>query len=261
MKHLFLSPHFDDAVLSCGATIHQLVASGESVEVRTIMGGLPHSLPDSPIVRDLHNRWQEGSDPVSARIEEDKRAVVRLGADCTRLSYWLDCIYRVTRSGKVLYPDGESIFGDPHPEDFATQLLPTIVLEANEIPTYIYAPLGAGHHVDHQIVRNWAINLKQYMPWVALKFYEEYPYTEDPHAVERAISFFSDNYSRLQLQQEIVLVNEAAVTAKMESIACYKSQISSFWPDLQAMETETRRALMEAGSGVSAERYWVVSLE
>ncbi len=261
MKHLFLSPHFDDAVLSCGATIQQLVASGESVEVRTIMAGLPHSLPDTAIVRDLHDRWQEGGNPVRARIEEDKLAVERLGAVCTRFSFWLDCIYRVTRSGKVLYPDGESIFGEINPEDVAAQLLPTVVLEANEIPNHIYAPLGAGHHVDHQIVRNWAITLKQYMPWVALKFYEEYPYTQDPHAVERAMIYFTENYPRLHLQQEIVPVNEAAVKVKLEAIACYKTQISSFWPDLQTMEAATRQSLIEAGNGVSAERYWVVSLD
>ena len=256
MKHLFLSPHFDDAVLSCGGTIQQLVANGESVEVRTIMAGLPHKLPDSPIVRELHDRWQGGESPVLARIREDELAVGHLGAACTRLSFWLDCIYRVTRSGKILYPDGASIFAEIHPEDVAGQLLPTVVLSALEIPEVIYAPLGAGHHVDHQIVRNWAINLKQYTPWVALKFYEEYPYTEDPQAVNRAMTFFDENYPLLRLRPETVALGEAAVQAKIEAIGFYTSQISSFWPDLGLMDSAVRQSLLRTGEGAYAERYW-----
>ncbi|MCA0456892.1 MAG: PIG-L family deacetylase [Chloroflexi bacterium] len=256
MKHLFLSPHFDDAVLSCGGTIQQLVAQGESVEVRTIMAGLPHKLPDSPFVHELHARWQAGESPVRTRIREDELAVGHLGAACTRLSFWLDCIYRVTRSGTILYPDGKAIFAEIHPEDVAAQLLPTVVLSALEIPEVIYAPLGAGHHIDHQIVRNWAINLKHDTPWVALKFYEEYPYTEDPQAVNRAMSFFNENDLSLGLRPETVTLDEAAVQAKIEAIGFYTSQISSFWPDLQLMDSVVRQSLLRTGEGTYAERYW-----
>lgn len=259
MKHLFLSPHFDDAVLSCGATIHQLVRAGHAVEVRTIMAGIPVRLPVSSIVQELHARWQEGQNPVTARIQEDTRAVERLGAKCTRLSYWLDCIYRTSRSGQVLYADQDSIFADIHPDDLAAQLVPTIALPGNETPNVIYAPLGAGHHVDHQIVRNWAVTLKQYTPWVALKFYEEYPYTKDPLAVDRAMTIFTQHFPWLPLELERVAVDEQAVQAKLQAIACYTSQLSSFWPDHDTMESETRQSLLGAGEGQYAERYWTAA--
>jgi len=137
-------------------------------------------------------------------------------------------------------------------------LLPTIVLAAHEIPRVIYAPLGAGHHVDHQIVRNWAVTLKQYYPWVALKFYEEYPYTQDPQAVDKALALLQQAYPALNLPLEIVSLTEADIQGKLDAIACYKSQISSFWTDLQHMESATRQSLVAAGNGSPAERYWVV---
>ena len=193
MTHLLLSPHFDDAVLSCGGTIHHLVAAGEPVDVRTVMAGVPHRLPDTPFVHELHTCWQETTNPVQARMQEDDAALQRLGAKATRMVNWLDCVYRTSRAGAALYPDEASIFGEIHPHDTTAQLLPTIVLNAYEVPRFIYAPLGAGHHVDHQIVRNWAVTLKQYYPWVALKFYEEYPYTQDPQAVDNALSIFRNS--------------------------------------------------------------------
>ena len=258
MTHLFLSPHFDDAVLSCGGTIHQLVAAGEKVDVRTVMAGIPPRLPDTPFIQELHARWQV-TDPVQTRMQEDDAALQHIGAGASRMVNWFDCVYRMTRTGEVLYPDEASIFGEINPNDTIAQLLPTIVLATHEIPRFVYAPLGTGHHVDHQIVRNWVITLKQYYPWVALKFYEEYPYTQDPQAVDKALSFLQQTHPALRLKLEVVSLTEADVQGKIDAIACYKSQISSFWTDLQQMEAETRQSLRAAGNGTEAERYWVVA--
>ncbi|MBA3872064.1 MAG: PIG-L family deacetylase [Anaerolineae bacterium] len=259
MTNLFLSPHFDDAVLSCGGTIHQLVAAGEKVEVRTVMAGIPSRLPDSALVQELHARWQGGTNPVQVRILEDDAAMQQIGAKTSRMPNWFDCIYRMSRTGEVLYPDEASIFGEINANDRTAQLLPTIVLSPQEIPRVIYVPLGAGHHVDHQIVCNWGITLKQYYPWVALKFYEEYPYTQDPQAVEKALSILKQLYPALRLNLELVSLTEADIQSKLDAIRCYKSQISSFWTDLQQMEAETRQSLRTAANGTGAERYWVVA--
>ena len=257
MTHLVLSPHFDDAALSCGGTIHQLVAAGETVDVRTVMAGVPHQYPDTAFVHELHTRWQEGIKPVQMRLQEDDAAMQRLGAKASHMANWFDCVYRLSRTGQALYPDEKAIFGDINPDDLVASLVPTIVLSVTEIPRVIYAPLGAGHHVDHQIVRNWGITLKQYYPWVALKFYEEYPYTQDPQAVDQALTLLQQAYPALSLQLELVSLTEADIQGKLNAIACYKSQISSFWTDLQHMESDTRRSLVAAGNGTPAERYWV----
>jgi LmbE family N-acetylglucosaminyl deacetylase len=258
MTHLILSPHFDDAVLSCGGIIHHLVKSGQTVDVRTVMAGEPVQLPETPLVHDLHARWQEGDNPVQARIQEDEVALWKLGAKVSRMVNWTDCIYRTARDGEALYPEQPTIFGEIHPKDQVAQLLPTIVLKAHEVPRTIYAPLGAGHHVDHQIVRNWALTLKQYYPWVALKFYEEYPYTEKPQAVDQALTYLRSTYPALHLELEVVPLTEDDIQGKLDAIFCYKSQISSFWKNYEQMEYETRQSLTRAGDGTPSERYWVV---
>ncbi|MEZ4671237.1 MAG: PIG-L family deacetylase [Anaerolineae bacterium] len=259
MIHLFLSPHFDDAPLSCGGTIHHLVQAGKKVMVRTVMGGIPNleRLPDTPMVRELHTRWERGTNPVLARIAEDEKAIASLGADYVRMGVWTDCIYRAARDGAPFYAEWDKVIGEIQPDDPAGKLAPLVVLPADEPLTCIYAPLGAGHHVDHQIIRNWGLMLKVYMPWVALKFYEEYPYTQDPEAVNRALEYFRTLERAPQMTSEVINLTEANVQAKVTSIACYESQISSFWSGLAEMEAATHDALQRTGNGVPGERFWV----
>jgi LmbE family N-acetylglucosaminyl deacetylase len=256
--HLFLSPHFDDAVLSCGGLIHQLVSGGKRVVIRTVMGGKPSpkTSPDTPITRDLHARWSAGADPVGVRIEEDERAVASLGAVADRLVNWTDCVYRVSRSSGALYATEESLWGEIHPEDVAGNLLPTLVLPPREVVHAIYAPLAVGHHIDHQIVRNWALELRKQYPWVALKFYEEYPYLEQPNVVDRAIQFFATCQPPLKLGAEVVLLDEADMSAKVAAIAHYATQISTFWTDTAALNAAVQASLNRVGGGQPAERLW-----
>lgn len=256
--HLFLSPHYDDAVLSCGGLIHKLVGEGKRVVVRTIMGGAPSpdAIPDTPITRSLHTRWAAGENPVTARIAEDEAAVTSLGAKAEHLVYWMDCIYRVSRKGEPLYGTEASLWRQIHPDDVAGQLLPTMVLGPNDVIQGIYAPMGVGQHVDHLIVRNWAIELRKQYPWVALKFYEEYPYIETAGAVDEAMKFFTAHDPPLKLEAELVPLQEADVAAKVKAVGFYTSQISSFWADAVAMDAGIRATLARTGNGQPAERLW-----
>lgn len=259
--HLFLSPHFDDAVLSCGGTIHQLAQRGESVIVRTVMGQQPNPqrIPDTPIVRELHARWGQDEAVVATRIREDETAVRSLGATPQHMRVWGDCVYRVAKDGKPLYTSEGSLFGEIHPDDPAGQLIPTIVLPPRDRIHILYAPLGAGHHVDHQIVRNWALELWKQMPTLALKFYEEYPYSENKSAVDRALLYYQENGVRLEA--EPVSLNEADVEAKIRAIALYGSQISTFWENSETMGQAVRQFLARVGGGLPVERYWTATPE
>lgn len=261
MYHLFLSPHFDDAVLSCGATIYQLVQAGKPVIALTIMAANPslEQVPDSPIVRELHDRWASGEQPVEARIREDEIAITSLGAECRRMNIWTDCIYRQSRKGAVLYTSWEEVFGEIHPEDTAAKFLPSLVLPPAEPLLCIYAPLGVGHHVDHQIVRNWGMELQRQTPWVALKFYEEYPYIEQPGALEAASAYFAALDPPLRFSPEVVYAPEPAVAAKLQAIRAYQSQLSSFWSSDHEMIRAVRGTMMATGAGELAERYWLIN--
>ncbi len=259
--HLFLSPHLDDAVLSCGGQIHSLCAAGHSVVVYTVMAGKPQGpLPESPILSDLHARWGTAGNPVAERRGEDIKALRRLGA-VARHGALLDCVYRVryTESGEpqALYPSEQSLWGEPVPDDPALALLEALPLLYPQADA-VHVPLGAGGHVDHRLVRDWGRRLARANPELAVYFYEEYPYSRHPDAVQRALRIFDG----VSLMPTVIVLDEAALHAKIEAIACYESQISTFWPDIETMAKEVRAAAEQTGSwkfavqGVLAEREW-----
>ncbi|NTV35511.1 MAG: PIG-L family deacetylase, partial [Anaerolineaceae bacterium] len=74
MHWIFLSPHFDDAVFSCGGLIYEQVQQGDQVEIWTICAG---DLPEgqlSPFAEELHARWTTGRETISSRAAEDQLA-------------------------------------------------------------------------------------------------------------------------------------------------------------------------------------------
>jgi hypothetical protein len=57
-------------------------------------------------------------------------------------------------------------------------------------------------------------------------------------------------------QTELVLISQRALEAKTAAIACYRSQLSTFWSDLAEMEGAIRAFAEQTGNGRPAERYW-----
>ncbi|GAB4575960.1 MAG: PIG-L family deacetylase [Anaerolineae bacterium] len=254
--HLFLSPHLDDAVLSCGGQIHQLVAAGHTVVVYTVMAGRPaRDLPDSELLAELHTRWQAGDNPVQERRWEDMQAMRRLGA-IPRHGSIPDCIYRLTyKPGGVpsaLYPTEQSLWGAVHPADTAPMLL-----EATPMPypdaDVLHVPLGVGGHVDHRLVRDWGRRLARAYAGLTTTFYEEYPYSQQPEAVSTALEFFAP----AQAEPILHTLDNAALEAKCAAIACYSSQISTFWAGEEEMARQVRAYASATGGGQYAEREWV----
>src|SRR5262249_20208859 len=146
--HIFLSPHLDDAALSCGGVIARHSAMGVRVLVVTVCTASSPG-PFSPFAQALHSRWNlDPARAVSARLYEDDLAMERLGADYYQVGQ-LDAIYRLPEA----YASEETLFGIPAPDD---PLLPALrqLISAlrNRVPrAMFYAPLGVGNHVDHQL--------------------------------------------------------------------------------------------------------------
>jgi len=237
--HVYLSPHLDDAVLSCGGRIWQQMQAGERVLVATIFAGTPApDAPLSPFAQELHARWGHPAEAVARRQEEDLAALALLGAEAV---HWLytDCIYRRTPDGHFPYASEEALWGEVHPAEnslvveVATRLA-TLPLMSDDTA---YAPLGVGHHLDHQIVR-YAAEASGH----TLVYYEDFPYTEDPQAVQVALM-------KGQWQAESAPLSREALGAKIAAIACYHSQLSTFWADV---------AEMAAAVWAFAERYWTL---
>lgn len=251
--YLFLSPHLDDAVLSCGGFIHTLVQGGDTVVVLTITAGdPPDPFPDTPLVRSLHARWEAGEHPVAVRRLEDITSLQVLGAQAIH-AHHLDCVYRTHGEG-ALYPVESSIFESLHPND------PLPATLEDEIPASLtrfpglqalIAPLGVGHHVDHQITRDWALSIKRHAPQLALRFYEEYPYTRDRSAIQHAL----DLLPGINLRPVVQILSVANMEAKIRAIACHRSQISTFWENEEGMGQDVLGAFLRP-DGTFTEKYW-----
>jgi LmbE family N-acetylglucosaminyl deacetylase len=254
--HLYISPHLDDATLSCGGRMWRQAQTGERVRVVTIFAGPP--LPDaplSPFAREMHAQWGL-ADPVAARQEEDSAALALLGV---KGAYWpyVDCIYRHTAEGGFLYDSEEALFGEVQPVDGAlvaelTGRLQTLTCEQ---ASTIYAPLAVGRHVDHQIVRRAVTGLE------GVVYYEDYPYAARPGALEAALGDVGQigNLPYIfpeQWQAEHVTLSQEALEAKIAAIACYGSQLTTLdWADAAQMAAAVRAFAWQVGRDRPAERY------
>lgn len=262
--HLFLSPHLDDVVLSCGGTIHQLTARGDQVVVLTVMAGEPSdNLPDTPLLKAIRERWGAGHQLVSARRREDLRAARQLGAKVVHLPM-LECLFRTARSGDgtrtALYPLEDSVFGDYQKADELRVLLLESQSCVREGVVTIYAPLCADHHIDHRLVRDWALVLTGARNAPTLKFYGEFPSIQNKMALNRVMLFYRQEMPALSFAQENIVLSEDDVAAKIRAIRSYESHLGVLWQSTELMERAVRDYLDFYGEGRPAEPLWTVQL-
>jgi LmbE family N-acetylglucosaminyl deacetylase len=148
MPVVVVSPHLDDAVMSCG----QLLAANPGSIVVTVFAGRPAD--------GRRGSWDERSfgqddDPMILRRDEDRRALARLDATPVHLDF-LDHQYR----------DGER-------HDISTiELHATLAAELDRCEGTVYLPLGADH-VDHRLVCAAGMEVLAEGRWC---LYEELPY-------------------------------------------------------------------------------------
>lgn len=145
---VILSPHFDDAVLSCW---HVLAGAGEVLVVNVFAG--------EPSAGTL-GWWDElagATDSVAAvrmRVEEDRRALALAGCTAVNLPF-LDSQYR---------QPGEA------PGEIAEALREVVAADAR-----LYAPVSLGnHHRDHTAVREAALAL--HAEGADLRLYADLPH-------------------------------------------------------------------------------------
>jgi LmbE family N-acetylglucosaminyl deacetylase len=224
----YLSPHLDDAVFSCGGLIAQQAAAGDEVRVVTVCAGDPPVGELTPFAYELHRRWGGAGSPVGLRRAEDHVACGRIGASVVHLPV-PDAIYRRSPGGEARYPDLESLFaGVARDETDLVEEVTALLEKAVPPDAELYAPLGVGGHVDHLVARQAVSRMKR-----SLWFYRDLPYALRPESnVAGTVPPGG---------------TEAIVTLAPEEIATwatasgeYHSQLSSFWPDYEAMEGDLR---------------------
>lgn len=278
MVEVFLAPHLDDAALSAGGSIHRLAAAGARVVVLTVCAGPPPEADLSPYALSLHARW--GQPPAQAlasaaamvarRRGEDRAACRRLGAAHAHLRL-PDLIYRRRADGGWAAESDAQLFAGAAGVDEATvealarrlrRRLGRMAARRSEGShdghrLRLWTPLGIGDHVDHHLCRRAAERLAaDRSPGLTLRYYEDYPYAGDAAARARALAAGPAGGAWRAVE---LAIGDADLAAKLDAVACFGSQISSFWTDEGAM----RRAITAFGRAPSGdgwrERFWEVA--
>jgi LmbE family N-acetylglucosaminyl deacetylase len=218
--NLYLSPHLDDAILSCGGLIHVQRQAGERVGVLTLCAGSPSPGTLSPLAQQYESDWGEWGDGMAARRAENAAILSSWGVQSWECSVQ-DAIYRGAK-GAPYYETRADLFREPHPQD-AASLLPlwegrVRQLEGEEAQgILLYAPLGVGGHVDHELARRLGQRMAEggWRVW----FYEDYPYIElEAGGVQAAQARFGIH----TWTSRIVTID---VLAKIEAVRAYHTQI------------------------------------
>ncbi|MEA2575512.1 MAG: hypothetical protein QOH93_2810 [Chloroflexia bacterium] len=211
-----------------------------------------------------HTQWGNagGKGGISinqVRREEERAAMRLLGLE----PIWLDvpdAPYRRSTAGQSLYNSDEDLFGSVKREERRT-LVPQIANHIRRVArehggergrVRVFAPLGVGHHVDHQLVF-WAA--RQLGPRFGVLFYEDYPYASRPGALDRRLQELN-----MPARPRLTPITEL-IGLKIAAITRYKSQLDMLFGTSERMPGAVRdyarwTASSHPQAGQYAERVW-----
>ncbi|TMC19875.1 MAG: PIG-L family deacetylase [Chloroflexi bacterium] len=255
-RHIFLSPHLDDVVYSCGGTLGVQVSCGLQPLVITVFAGIPSpALTLSPFATQIERGMQWKPAPgvtslVEARRKEDATALDLLQADYLWLDY-LDAIYR---GNPAYYTRNEQLIGgNVHLQDMwiEKELAENLLALQRRLPDAVwYAPLAIGRHVDHQIVCSAADQLAQ--RGAKVNFYEDFPYVLREGSRETRLKELGG-----QLEPGLVEMSEM-LPLRIEASERYASQISINFDSKEAMHEAMKKYThgIRPVETVYLEEYW-----
>jgi LmbE family N-acetylglucosaminyl deacetylase len=212
---LVLSPHLDDAVLSCWSVL----ASSDDVRVVNVFAGIPPS--------GFVSRWDaacgvlESADQIPARIAEDAEVLAELGCRPANLPF-LEIQYGARR--------------------LSMQLLDRAIAAVVPRASVVYAPAAlAEGHVDHRLVRSYARTLAR--AGLPVRLYGDLPYgIRTPYGVVTGwpawVRESPPGYAEKDVEEgplrgvgevsavHVVTLDAAAAARKLRAMRGYRSQIA-----------------------------------
>lgn len=195
---IFVSPHLDDAVLSCGGLICKSINDNKKVLVVTVF-----------TKSDKNNQVE-----FKKRINEDMEALNVLGCNGLNLNF-LEGSFRYKKC------DYKSLLNKN--ELYENLLIKKIGKEINKLIKLklkpegcLYFPMSVGGHIDHKIIRKIGENIKEKYK---ISFWEDFPYC----LYIRPPNCLFDLQKKFVLNEIINILD--FVEYKKNGIECYKTQI------------------------------------
>lgn len=221
---LFLSPHLDDAILSCGGFINFLLKNGHQIWVVNIFTeGLSGKISQAARTHLSQSKFRETESLnfFEMRREEDKKAWSVLGLKPQNLSF-IDASWRIGPQKNFLYKDEQRVFyGEISIAD--EELINKIKNKVIALTSHkkdrlnVFCPLGIGNHVDHLIAR-----IATEAIFDKIFYWEDVPYNNNR---EKRRAFFQLNKD----YQKIFEYRDNFSKKKM-MLENYSSQILSLFP-------------------------------
>jgi LmbE family N-acetylglucosaminyl deacetylase len=218
-RTLVVSPHLDDAVLSCGAALSAM----RGAAVVTIFAGAKPN-PSAPTAWDRRSGFVAGDDVTGVRRAEDARALGSLGSSWQWLEF-TDADYRSAELDVTAIAD--AIAG----------------IIRTTTPSRVLIPVGVGHP-DHILTFEAATLAAAQFPAVTTVVYADAPYSiQDPAALSARIVALR----QLVLDPRPLDVPRGSLWAKHRALVAYRSQRRALgWP------TVVRCTL-------TPERFWAIT--
>jgi LmbE family N-acetylglucosaminyl deacetylase len=211
---LVLSPHLDDAVLSCSLRILQESKAGHCVKVATLFSSARPKL--------------FGTDFYCGRRAEDKKALCELGVNDP---IWLDFPDAIFRSPRY-WSFSRIVAGENH-DQFVDKVATRVCSLYSELaPKTVFLPLAVGTHIDHRCT----FAMWNKLPSNAnIVFYEDRPYSFLLNSVPLRLQDI--NATERQVQ-----VDEEALMRSLSSHTMYRNVIKNEHERFLYVEYLTRKA-------------------
>lgn len=236
---LFLSPHLDDVVFSCGGLLAQLGDAGWRTVMATAFTATVLPATGFALACQLDKGLDASVDYMALRRDEDRAAAAILGVTDLR---WLDLPEAPHRG----YGSASELFGAVQAgDDIWRELSRRIAALRQEVqPDLVLAPQGLGGHVDH--IQTISGVLDATGPG-RVAFYRDTPYAI------RNQSAVSD--VRLHALDDAVVDIAAGLDRKIAASCAYASQIGYQFRGPAALDGVLRAFALHEGSGRPAERF------
>jgi LmbE family N-acetylglucosaminyl deacetylase len=239
---IVLSPHLDDAALSCGGL---LAATRDKVSrlVITVTSGTP-----------ARSRGRKGfASPLDRRLE-DRAAMRELDCDFVHLGF-ADAVYRTSPvSGQLIYRDSRERLAAPPIDDagHVEELYLVLRRLCQDLGNVlVLSPLGIGQHVDHVICARVALRLFGASP--SLLFYEDFPYVLGGSLIGALDDDPPQTIARLGRSAVGRYAAGIDAEAKVSILRHYRSQIPLLFGDQAKLDASVRG---HGRHGRAEEMYW-----
>lgn len=216
-KICIISPHFDDAALSCGGLMLRLGQKANMVVVNVFTKAHkgPYTISAKKFLKDAG--YKDAVDMFAARQKEDKAALSGIKVRVINLGLQ-DALFRrknkVSVLGKILpeidhiYPTYRWHVVKGANQDVATKkALKGMLTKFVNKDVIVVAPYGIGGHVDHRIARSVCEEL-----FTDLILYSDFPYNIRTKDYGRA----PKNYTKVELSVDL--------NKKEELLKMYRTQ-------------------------------------